>query len=528
MAIAFVASTTDAQHGKPPATEGVATTADRQSLVDISKRLAPGIVVIGRPGTDWTLGTAFVISKKARLVATAAHVADIVAQQGQSWAVVNGTVQRYTVSKVWYHPATLRQLDDGLLLRTPDPRMGPVSKSPDVAVLRLAEGGPDLTAEWPLAAPAELRRRRGDAIGLMGYFGEKDWRDLRTPLSATFLLAEVDGMMSFDRSFVDPPETRGLVIYQPGAGDGGSGGPVFLPNGNVIAIASIGWFIGSRVNAGAGTRVDYLRELIHYHGLEHLIPSEVAGGPITLPPKPEPESTDVVERYQRACSHVRDAREACSRLDFRRAAESCSEAIRLVPKYRGAFVQRAKVYLQYLECQGAQFPPNDRSRITEWAANDRLAAVGLARDFPIEHVILYRNCWLERLIGRYTREESAEFVNYLNEYLASGRFLSANQRSSCIILRARAETLQGKWNEALSDFNEAIRLDPDQPRWYMCRALYWEKRGRPDLASKDRAAAAALRSAPKAREPANPSGVAKPAPDKPRAYRINRASSPLA
>ena len=81
-------------------------------LEEAALRLRPAICWVGRP--DGTHATAFVISRKYRLLATAAHVADLAFDKGGLLAVPEGTTVAYRVERVWYHPGIVRKLDEGL------------------------------------------------------------------------------------------------------------------------------------------------------------------------------------------------------------------------------------------------------------------------------------------------------------------------------------------------------------------------------------------------------------------------------
>ena len=116
------------------------------------QRIGPGVVLLGRPNEYRATG--FVISRKHRLVATAAHVADLAFLNGAPMqAVPSGTSVVYDVEGVYYHPALVRNLDQGLCARSTDPADGEVAfAGPDVAVLRLSRGGPELPTECELRA----------------------------------------------------------------------------------------------------------------------------------------------------------------------------------------------------------------------------------------------------------------------------------------------------------------------------------------------------------------------------------------
>ena len=105
---------------------------DTADLSEIVNRLHPSIFIVGAQGVGH--GTAFVISRENRLLATNAHVADIMHMSGgDMFAVANGTSRLYEVEDVFYHPGVRRIFGD-FAIRTMDPNKGDVYPlSPDVA-----------------------------------------------------------------------------------------------------------------------------------------------------------------------------------------------------------------------------------------------------------------------------------------------------------------------------------------------------------------------------------------------------------
>ena len=78
--------------------------------------------------------------------------------------------------------------------------------------------------------------------------------------------------------------------------------------------------------------------------------------------------------------------------------------------------------------------------------------------------------------------------------------LSNWERSFAINLRAQCHFFLDEMNEAEKDYNESISLAPTEPSWYVNRARYWDKAGKPKLAEEDRRQAQALQASP---EPAS-------------------------
>ena len=124
-----------------------------QKLTATVRNIQAGVFLVGNERSS---GTAFVISRKHRLLATNAHVADISHEFGPMLAIQNDTTRAYEVEQIWYHPGVRRALRGSLPVRSQKPEDGHVeANSPDVAVLQLAEGA-DLPMEFELATVQEL------------------------------------------------------------------------------------------------------------------------------------------------------------------------------------------------------------------------------------------------------------------------------------------------------------------------------------------------------------------------------------
>ena len=59
------------------------------------------------------------------------------------------------------------------------------------------------------------------------------------------------------------------------------------------------------------------------------------------------------------------------------------------------------------------------------------------------------------------------------------------ERSFAINCRAQCHVFLGQAESGSLDYAESIKLPPDEPRWYVNRADFWNKNGRPDLAKAD-------------------------------------------
>lgn len=150
--------------GQTPATGGATDLVEtrdeaRKDLGQAARLNERGVFLVGSPKVG--TGTAWVISKKHRLLVTNAHVADIRHEAGGTLlAIPNGTGLVYTVEKIWYHPGVRRYFKGVMSVCTMDPQEGEIDPHcPDLAVLQLSGDGPDLPIEFPLATPEEWAAR---------------------------------------------------------------------------------------------------------------------------------------------------------------------------------------------------------------------------------------------------------------------------------------------------------------------------------------------------------------------------------
>ncbi len=451
------------------------------------------VLLLGRPGVDQATG--FVISRKNRLVATAAHVADDeLGEMRALFAVPNGRSEGYLVDKVWYHPATIRKLGGGLYARSTDPNDGEFAhRSPDVAVLHLAPGGPDLPAEVALADDQELSKADRQAIVSIGFPGriEDRWPTASRPANAAVVNGEILKMFDeFDQMNV-PIHERRAVWYSPGLEGGLSGAPVFLENGHVIAIACQEHIFRNGDTLSRGYRVDCLRDLLAYYGLDE--PKPGAEQSTTTHPDwgPDPH----IHQYRQAVRNVREADGLRRAGDYVAASQKCNDAIGLAPDYAGAYLQRSKVYLYYCGANWNRLGHEERLRYAQWSSDDSLKCIELLPDWTLPYLICLQNSVYVSLL-RNDPDGFRREIQTVDEFLTSDwprEPFTDQDRSFAINCRAQCHQFLGHLAEAEPDYNESIRLDPDEPRWYSNRALFRDQHSRAELADADHREAENLR-----------------------------------
>ena len=298
-------------------------------------RLKPGVILLGCHGGGY--GTGFVISKKQRLIATAADVADHMIESGHRMvAVLHGTLLFYRVERVWYHPRITRKFDEGLYAFSDDPRDGEIADFvPDVAVIQLSADGPELPEELILAGSDEFQPLEGRAATVIGYgdSAEKCWPVMSQPATAT-LAAAVLRRSTDDFERVDRPiEKLQWVWFESNLEDGMSGAPVFLQNGHVIAVvARRDSWRGIEAPLCDSYRVDCLRELLAHYRLYDLDPNALADSLPNPVSRPDP----LRQQCRTARQFIREAEVLRRAGDYFAASRRCNEVLGLFPKYSGA------------------------------------------------------------------------------------------------------------------------------------------------------------------------------------------------
>jgi S1-C subfamily serine protease len=318
-------------------------------LARVARKSAPSVFLVGKP--DVGTGTAFLISKKNRLLATNAHVADIFNKgAGEMLAYQNGTSNVFKVVKAYYHPGVMR-IASGVILRTANPSTGNVfPRSPDVAVLQLADDGHELPDELPLATREELYDTFAQPVGMLGYPGH-DTGNLPgagQTAGATFREGVISRVADFSNDTGSTLARQQFLQHSMANWYGFSGSPIFLPNGRVAALNNSGATYSSNglsTNIAWGIRADCLWELLKANKLLDKVelPPEAALVDIDRFSQPDPQ----MERLQKVNQLLADARDD-SRFSREQAAiTKCNEAAQQLPDYAAIYGLRGSLYLDY-------------------------------------------------------------------------------------------------------------------------------------------------------------------------------------
>ena len=160
-------------------------------------------------------GSGFVISRKHRLVATAGHVADSFFSNRSMWAFRGDTLPVSRVTRVWFHPRTVRKLDDGLYVRSFEPKDGEIDyRGPDMAVLQLSDLAAELSLELELANDQELTMLDGQPAGMLGFPGPGKTPSF--PVVATFGSVQIGKSADIVQNVDRPSKERQLDLVQRG------------------------------------------------------------------------------------------------------------------------------------------------------------------------------------------------------------------------------------------------------------------------------------------------------------------------
>ncbi|MBX9792550.1 MAG: serine protease [Pirellulales bacterium] len=461
---------------EPRSTESRSDGSD--SLADIAKRYQSAMFLVGDP--EKGSGTAFVISRKHRLLATNAHVADI-AKVG----VLNETRSVYKVDRKWYHPHVVRLLDDGLTkVVSADPDDGEVVVDcPDLALLQLESVGPELPSEVELALPQDVYELQGSACGMMGYPGyqhdQRLWQKTGVFASATFMPGHVSRLTGFGHNPEAPPELRRLVHFSVQPYKGFSGSPVFRSNGQVVMILNHLHFKesehGSITDFAYCVRIDALWELLDNANLSEWFDRRPIE-PVRAGAYDVSAFDAQAERVRRAIRLNSEAAELSDRDRFTDASNRISEAIDVAPEYWRSYWQRGMITYRVLNHIG-RLDPQDEVKRRQSALKDHKRAFDLYKQgHNRENVRVALDLARETIsIARITGDRAA--YNKVMVLLTELLDRAGDQKGYVLALRGSIKSNLKDHAGALEDLNEAIILDPDSTDFYKYRAKVKQRMG---------------------------------------------------
>ena len=467
----------------------------RQDLGDFIRKANSAVLVVGTPQIGH--GTAWVVSREHRLLATNAHVADIMHKAGgKMFAIVNGTATVYRVEHVWYHPG-LRRIVGGTVIKSTDPSEGEVfPDSPDLAILQLASDGPELPTELKMAGPEHFPSLLARPVAMFGYPGyDTSWPQIGENAEATYHDGVISRFTNFQNSISAPLAERQFVQHTMGTWVGFSGSPIFLPSGEVICINNSAHIekddgSGVRQYIPYGIRIDCLWELIAHHGLDDKIPLPVDKSQLSIQRWLEEDPAALALRQ--AMALVSEASDLIYKQEkFSEGVAKCKEAAKLAPNYAEIYNVRCDGYLNYWFKRRREIDPNAAFKQLQYAEQDALKFAQLNPTDPwafINLALVYNNAG-QQLDNDDLNRQALQLISQLLE----SDNLPNRVRAAAHSNRAIALDNLDSDDAALQDHNEAIRVDPKNAQWYENRADFWRYQGRGDLESQDYETARRLR-----------------------------------
>lgn len=465
----------------------------REGLGTLIRSHSRAVMLVGNPEKGH--GTAWVLSRKHRLLATNAHVADILAAKGKMVAIVNNTAEVHQVERAWYHPGVRRRVArGGLLIRSECPADGDVFPyCPDVAVLKLGEG-PALSAELSMATPEELNTLFAQTVGMLGFPGyDTKWPKLGEKAEGTYHDGVISHLTNFRLSGNAPKDDLQFIQHTLQSFPGFSGSPIFLANGHVVAInnssrAEDNKGLGTRVVISHGIRVDCLWELLAHHGLDSEVPLPVEKSRLRIARWLQVDESE--EKFRRAAKLVDEAANLIDyQQEFMAGIKKCTLALEMAPEYPDAYRVRCAGLNNYYFYQQ---PSGEKGRaILQEASKDADRYLKLMSSDP-RALVCYVNT--ANNLASLTKDNSRvrRSLALLDKVLGADNW-SKSQRAEFQSLRGMCHFNLGNRASAREDFNESIRLDPRNDLLFDNRAQFWEAIGNDELADVDRARARAIR-----------------------------------
>jgi len=454
-----------------------------------------GVLLVGHPKVG--TGTAWVISKKHRLLATNAHVADMLIPQGKMFAMVNESGHVYQVKRAWYHPGVRRLVSGARSLSklSADPKAGDVfPMCPDLAVLELGDGGPELPVELPMARPDKIVDLLGQPAAVFGFPGHdtKNWPGAGEEPIATLHGGMVSRVTDFHNG---TKRERQQLQYTMATWGGFSGSPLFLPSGRVIAIHNMARSIkneqtGEIRSIAHGVRIDCLWELLVHHGLQDQVGLKIDESKLDVKRwlKPD-ERDDFFARVKRLTVESDNLSEI--ELDHEGAIVKINEAIKLAPDFADLYVRRGAATGRIVSKNWKNLSKEERQRLNETALRDYEIALKLE---PTELWNLLSVVEARSLIARIQQDDAKiqKGLAITDEILKMTDMPNSHR---AFAHSARGTALYGllRFQDAIKAWDEAIRLNPIEPAYWKNRALMWSELGRKDLEAADLAKAQEIR-----------------------------------
>lgn len=417
-------------------------------------------VMLAKDNEGKRFGTAFVISKKHRLLATNAHIADFAEA-----AVLNESRAAYKVVGRWYHPNTIRTIryDNQTLMVSSNPALGAVyARGVDIAILQLEMAGPDLPTEMELASPAECRDLVGSDSGMFGFpgYGVRDPGDFVRATFVQGVISRTDLPAGFLRREQTAANLRSIYFTAPPY-PGFSGSPVFLANGKVVAIfnAILKPSEGGQISHAA--RVDSLWDMLrHFNLLDKMSEVPELDVPMLLT---EANQNPAAIALLKAVDIALEGDKLRQKGEFVEAVKKLNEAAKLAPEWWEVYSFLGKTVDSFVQSAFTNLSDQQKTDFYKSAFNyymksDEVAykTLGFHRvDTLLEIARLGIN--LSRFGG--DKEALKMVVNMMSAENLQKAALGGPDAAFYLALRAAVKRDLNLLEGALADINEAIRRD---------------------------------------------------------------------
>jgi S1-C subfamily serine protease len=448
-----------------------------QSFDKVVKRHRHSVALV-KDSESTAHGTAFVISKKHRLLATNAHVADIA-----DHVVLNESRTIYKVARKWYHPDTIRIMsyDNRTAMKSIDPKVGKVDPTgTDLAILELEGVGPDLPSEMTLARPDAAKQITAVTVGMYGYPAYDTKATAAQLARATFVEGVVSRMQRLNGFLenVAEDELRGVCFTAPSY-PGFSGSPVFLPDGKVVVIHNsiITPKDGQRISFG--TRVDALWDLLtSLKMLDKLPGSPTSPGEPLFIQNQSPNALKLQEAFKLAVEAIQMQR--AGKLD--EAMAKINRSIELSPQWWEAYQIKGKIIDDYAEKHLDKLTVEMRDRMY----NNSLAFIRKAdelhhQSFNIRNLGVVLDLARQSInVGRFTNDEKTlrDAATLISREDVQRLALQGPQAAYYLALRATLKKDLKDLEGSLTDISEAVKRNPNNVRYRRERADVLQKLGR--------------------------------------------------
>jgi tetratricopeptide (TPR) repeat protein len=441
-----------------------------------------GVMLVGHPKVG--TGTAWVISKKHRLLATNAHVADMLLPHGKMFAIVNESAHVYQIKQVWYHPGVRRLVPGARSLSklSANPKDGDIfPMCPDLAVLELGEGGPDLPIELPMARPDEIGDLLGQPAAVFGFPGHdtKSWPGAGDEPIATLHGGMVSRVTDFHNG---TKRERQQLQYTMATWGGFSGSPVFLPSGRVIAIHNMARTIkneqtGEIRSIAHGVRIDCLWELLVHHGLQDKVAAKIDESKLDVKRWLQPDERDEV------FAQVKRLTVEASTFELKNDPEAAivkiNEAIKLAPDFADLYVRRGAYTADIASRDWKKLSKEEKQRLNEATLRDNEIALKLE---PTELWNLLSVLQARTNLASLQRDTAKIEKNLaIYDEILKMSDIPTTRRAFAHSAHGSALFTLSRFDEAIKAWDEASRLCPKEPAYWQNRALAWQELGRKDL-----------------------------------------------